>query len=78
MYKKVFAMKADLNIHWRGTLDQVLLPIDSQFYNDAAYRSSVSRAPTLKALYQAIRKGTDEMFDVLAVQYIFFCPWAGG
>jgi len=33
MYKKIFAMKADLNIHWHGSLDQVLLPIDVRFYN---------------------------------------------
>ncbi len=78
MYKKVFAMKADFNIHWHGSLDQVLLPIDSRFYDDAAYRSSIRSAATLKALYQTIREGTDEMFDVLSLEYIFFCPWLGG
>ena len=78
MYKKVFAMKADFNIHWHGSLDQVLLPIDSRFYDDASYRSSIRSAATLKALYRTIREGTDEMFDVLALEYIFFCPWSGG
>ena len=78
MYKKVFAMKADFNIHWHGTLDQVLLPIDSQFYDEFTYRSSIRSASTLKALYRAIRQGTDEMFDILSLEYIFFCPWMGG
>jgi hypothetical protein len=78
MYKKVFAMKADLNIHWHGSLDQILLPIDSQFYDDVAYRASIRSAGTLKELYRAIRRGTDEMFDILSFEYIFFCPWIGG
>jgi len=78
MYKKVFAMKADLNVHWHGSLDQVLLPIDSRFYDDAVYRSTIRRATTLKALYRTIREGTDEMFDILSLEYIFFCPWMGG
>jgi hypothetical protein len=78
MYKKVFAMKADFNIHWHGSLDQVLLPIDSQFYNEAAYRSAIRSAETLKTLYRAIREGTDKMFDILSHEYIFFCPSVGG
>jgi hypothetical protein len=78
MYKKVFAMKADFNIHWHGSLDQVLLPIDSRFYNDAAYRSTIRRAASLEALYRTIREGTDEMFDILSLEYVFFCPWVGG
>jgi len=71
-------MKADLNIHWHGSLDQILLPIDSQFYDDVAYRASIRSAGTLKELYRAIRRGTDEMFDILSFEYIFFCPWIGG
>jgi len=78
MYKKVFAMKADFNIHWHGSLDQVLLPIDSRFYNEAAYRSAIRHAETLKTLYRAIRQGTDEMFDILSREYVFFCPSVGG
>ena len=78
MYKKVFAMKADFNIHWHGTLDHVLLPIDSQFYNDSIYRSSIRHAKSLKTLYRTIREGTDEMFDILSLEYTFFCPWMGG
>jgi len=78
MYKKIFAMKADLNIHWHGSLDQVLLPIDVRFYNEAAYRSTIRRAATLKALYRTIREGTDAMFDILSDEYVFFCPSSGG
>ena len=78
MYKKVFAMKEALNIHWHGKLDQVLFPIDYQFYDDLAYRSSIRRARTMKELYQAIKRGTDEMFDILSLEYVFYRPWIGG
>ena len=78
MYKKVFAMKEALNIHWHGTLDQVLFPIDYQFYDDLAYRSSIRNAGSMKELYRAIKRGTDEMFDILSLEYVFYCPWIGG
>ncbi len=78
MYKKVFAMKADFNIHWHGSMDQVLLPIEPRFYDESAYRSLIRLAPSLKALYRTIREGTDEMFDILAHEYVFFCPSVGG
>ena len=78
MYKKVFAMKTHFNVHWHGSLDQVLLPIDSRFYDETAYRAAIQSAPTLESLYRRIRKGTDEMFDILSFEYVFFCPWAGG
>jgi hypothetical protein len=78
MYKKVFSMKEELNIHWYGPLDQVLLPIDSQLYNESEYRFSLKNACTMKELYKAIRKGTDEMFDILSLEYVFYCPHVGG
>ena len=78
MYKKVFAMKEALNIHWYGPLDQVLLPIDSQFHNEFEYRALLKNACTMKELYGAIRRGTDEMFDILSLEYVFYCPNVGG
>jgi hypothetical protein len=78
MYNKVFEMKRDLNIHWYGPLDQVLLPVESQFYNEFEYRSSLTRACTMKALYRAIRTGTDKMFDILSLEYVFYCPGVEG
>lgn len=78
VYKKVFAMKADFNIHWHGSLDQVLLPIDSRFYNEGAYRSAIRQAVTLKDLYRTIREGTETMFDILSREYVFLCPSVGG
>lgn len=78
MYKKVFTMKENLNVHWHGNLDQVLLPIDVEFFDDITYRTSLAKADTMKALYGAIREGTDEMFDILSLEYTFFSPWMGG
>ena len=77
MYKKVFLMKEKLNVHWRGPLDQVLLPIESDYYDEFEYRSSLSRASTLKELYIAINRGTNEMFDVILFEYVFYCPSTG-
>jgi hypothetical protein len=78
MYKKVFAMKEALKVHWHGNLDQVLLPIDLEYFDDISYRASLTKAETMKELYGAIREGADEMFDILSFEYIFFSPWMGG
>ena len=78
MYKKVFSMKEALQIHWHGNLDQVLLPLDVEFFDDISYRASLAKAETMKELYVAIREGTEEMFDILSLEYIFFSPWMGG
>ncbi|MCP4683071.1 MAG: hypothetical protein GY864_12115 [Desulfobacterales bacterium] len=78
MYKMVFATKKKLNIHWYGPLDQVLLPLGPRLYDMSKYRSSLNRAKTMKEIYQTIRKGTDNMFDILSVEYVFYCPMAGG
>ena len=74
MYKKVFELKRELNTHWYGPLDQVLLPIDSQLYNEAEYRARLQQASSMKELYAAIREGTEEMFDILSLEYVFYCP----
>ena len=77
MYKKIFSMKEALNVHWHGNLDQVLLPLDLEFFDDISYRASLTKAETMKELYEAIREGTDEMFDILSLEYTFFSPWMG-
>jgi len=77
MYKKVFQLRRKLQIHWTGPLDQVLLPLDTQFYSEQQYRSALSRARSLKELYDAIREGTSEMFDILSLEYVFYCPSKG-
>jgi hypothetical protein len=78
VYKKVLSMKEELNTHWYGSLDHVLLPIDSQLFNESEYRSAIRKADTLKALYQSIRAGADEMFDILSLEYVFYSPGAVG
>jgi hypothetical protein len=78
MYKRVLELKKALNVHWYGPLDQVLLPIESRFYDQSGYCSTLNCAHTMKALYQAIRHGTDEMFDILSLNYVFYCPSSGG
>ncbi len=77
LYKKVLGMKDKFNIHWHGPLDQVLLPIDSIYYNDTEYRSALKSAESMKELYMSIRRGTDEMFDILSLKYVFYCPGIG-
>ena len=77
LYKKVFLMKEKLNVHWHGPLDQVLLPIDFHFHNESEYRAALNRARTMKELYHTIKEGTEEMFDILSFEYVFYCPGAG-
>jgi len=78
MYKKVFEIKKAYRVNWYGPLDQVLLPVDSLFFNNSEYQASLSNARTMKELYLEIRKGTDEMFDILSLEYAFYCPRIGG
>jgi len=78
MYKKVFSMKEKLNVHWYGPIDHLLLPIDSVFFDTNAYKTSLMNANSLKRLYHEIRKGTEEMFDILSVEYVFYFPNARG
>jgi len=78
MYKKVFSMKQELNLYWYGSISQILLPIDSQFFNEFEYRSRLKRAGSLEDIYRVIRSGTDEMFEILAHEYVFYCPCVGG
>ena len=77
MYKRINTLKKGLNINWYGHLDQVLFPIDVQFLNTVEYRDTLSSAKTMKALYRFIREGIDEMFDILALEYVFYSPGRG-
>ena len=78
VYKTVFSLKKKLNVFWYGRLDQVLLPIEPRFYNEREYHASLARACSLKELYLAIRRGTDAMFGILGIEYVFYCPSVGG
>jgi hypothetical protein len=78
MYKKVMALKNELNINWYGQLDQVLFPVDDHYYSAIAYRQTLSRARSMKELYHLIREGIDEMFDILSLEYVFYSPGRGG
>ena len=77
IYKEVFKMREALKVHWYGPITQILLPIDQLFYNEFEYKASLSSAGTMKELYQVIREGTEEMFDILSLEYVFYCPSAG-
>jgi hypothetical protein len=77
MYRKIITMKSLLDMNWYGSIDQVLFPVDNRFYNDLEYREALSRAGTMKSLYRIIREGTDEMFDILSLEYVFYTPGRG-
>lgn len=74
IYTKIKTLKSLLNLNWYGSIDQVFLPLDFQWHNESGYRSSLSTALTMKDLYRLIRKGTDEMFDILSLEYVFYTP----
>jgi hypothetical protein len=78
MYKTIFQLKQELNARWYGPMDQILLPIDGDLHNESEYRAGLRSARTLQELYRRIREGTDRMLDVLACEYVFYCPHLGG
>jgi hypothetical protein len=77
MYKKIVTLKTLLSANWYGSLDQVLFPLDVHFYDDGEYRDRLSRATTMKDLYHVIREQTDDMFDILSLEYVFYTPGRG-
>lgn len=77
MYKKIVTLKTLLSANWYGSLDQVLFPLDVQFYDDAEYRHRLSRATNMKELYHVIREQTDDLFDILSLEYVFYTPGRG-
>jgi hypothetical protein len=77
IYNKINTLKKILNVKWYGPVDQVLLPIDSRFYDQQGYRDKLSGTMTIKELYRLIRDETNDMFDILSSKYIFFIPGEG-
>jgi len=78
MYKKIFDIKKRLGIRWYGHIDRVLLPIHPVYFDESEYCASLKKAGSMKELYNAVRKGTDKMFNILAREYVFYCPGPGG
>ena len=74
IYRKVLTLRKILNVNWYGHLDQVLFPIDTFLYNPVKYREKLSGATSMKDFYRIIREGTDEMFDILSLEYVFYTP----
>ena len=77
MYKKIKTFKEILGVNWYGKMENVLLPIDKDLFNLDDYRAGLSGAETMKDLYSLIRSGTEEMFSILAEEYVFFLPGDG-
>ena len=74
LYKRIMALRGSLRVNWYGQMDQVLFPVDEQFFSHLEYKKSLSGAGSLKDLYGIIREGTDEMFDILSLEYVFYAP----
>ena len=77
IYRKIITLKKLLNVNWYGHMDQVLLPLDLHLYNISSYNNRLSPAKTMKELYDSIRLGTDEMFEILKADYVFYTPGNG-
>jgi hypothetical protein len=77
MYKKIKTFKEILGVNWYGRMENVLLPIDETLFHLNEYRTGLSGAGTMKDLYSLIRRGTEEMFSILAAEYVFFLPGDG-
>jgi hypothetical protein len=77
LYNKIVTLKKLLGANWYGPIDQVLFPIDDRYFNQLAYRESVSRAESMNQCYRTVRDGTEEMFHILSREYIFYTPGRG-
>jgi hypothetical protein len=77
MYGKITTLKAVLGINWYGSIDQVLLPVHTQFHDENEYRGSLARACSMKEIYGLIREGTEEVFEILSHEYTFYAPGKG-
>ena len=77
IYQKVTTLKRILNIHWYGEMDRVLFPLEPELFNHIQYKERLKNRKTMKELYLEIRKGTDEMFDILSAEYTFYTPGRG-
>ncbi|MFC1822765.1 hypothetical protein ACFL9T_08660 [Thermodesulfobacteriota bacterium] len=77
LYKEVTTLKKALNINWHGHIEQVFFPLDQEFYHHVEYQKALSGAKTMRDLYETIRRETDEMFDILAFEYVFYTPGRG-
>lgn len=77
IYRKVVTLKKLLNVNWYGHMDQVLLPLDLHLYNTHSYYNLLSHAKIMRDLYDVIRIGTSEMFDLLKTDYVFYTPGNG-
>lgn len=77
IYSKIITLKKLLNVNWYGQMDQVLLPLDLHLYNTNSYNNRLTQAKAMKELYDFIRLGTDEMFEILKTDYVFYTPGDG-
>lgn len=77
MYSKIKTFKEILGVNWYGKMDKVLLPVDEDLFDLEKYRKGLLSAGSMKDLYSLIRLGTEEMFDILASEYVFFVPGDG-
>ncbi len=74
LYGKVMTLKNILCLHWYGPLDQVLLPVNEAGPRVLDYPTALARAATMTDLYGIVREATDEMFDILSRDYVFYAP----
>jgi hypothetical protein len=77
VFKRAKNLKKELEVNWYGHMDQVLLPIEKQYFDSQSYESALSSARTLKELYETIQDGTRRMFDILSAEYLFLLPSEG-
>jgi hypothetical protein len=74
LYQKVMTLRTILGVNWYGPIDHVLFPLDNQFFNELEYRQALTEAKEMSLLYRVIREGTEEMFDILSLEYCFYAP----
>ncbi len=73
-FKIINEERESLGVSWKGNVRSFLLPLRSEHYDQRAFLSAMSSAPSLKELLDRITSETDSQFDILAANYVFYVP----
>ncbi|MCE5243832.1 MAG: hypothetical protein ABFD98_13680 [Syntrophobacteraceae bacterium] len=74
LYQEITEEREALQVAWRGRVDHFLLPLFPEHYNPNLFQHRISRAETLKELFDAVRGETDAQFNALSRFYVLYLP----
>jgi hypothetical protein len=73
-YQTILQERESLNMVWRGNVRHFLLPLHPDLHNPNLFYHHVAASESLKDLFSAIERETNEQFDILKLHYVFYVP----